>query len=151
MNTVKTIKRILYATDFSKASARALDEAVNLAKQNNAELWAVHVIEPVPYVAGEEFGSAEIYAKIEEVTDRHAKAAMVKLAQRLKKANVKVQSLLLKGSAHDQIVKAAKSKKADMIVIGTHGRTGLAKLFMGSVAGKVISSAACPVVTVRGK
>jgi len=76
---------------------------------------------------------------------------MAKLMQRLKKANVKTQSLLLRGSPHNQIVKAAKSKKADMIVIGTHGRTGLSKLFMGSVAGKVISSATCPVVTVRGK
>jgi nucleotide-binding universal stress UspA family protein len=109
------------------------------------------VIEPVPYAAGEEFASAEIYAKIEEVSDRQAKAAMAKLMQRLKKAHVKAQSLLLRGSAHDQIVKAAKSKKADRIVIGTHGRTGLSKLFMGSVAGKVISSATCPVVTVRGK
>jgi nucleotide-binding universal stress UspA family protein len=151
VNTVKTVKRILYATDFSKASARALDEAISLAQQNKAELLAVHVIEPVPYAAGEEFASAEIYAKIEEVTDRQAKAAMAKLMQRLKKANVKAQSLLLRGSAHDQIVKAAKSKKTDMIVIGTHGRTGLSKLFMGSVAGKVISSATCPVVTVRGK
>jgi len=58
---------------------------------------------------------------------------------------------LLMGSPHDQIVKAAKSKKVDMIVIGTHGRTGLSKLFMGSVAGKVIALATCPVVTVRGK
>jgi nucleotide-binding universal stress UspA family protein len=71
--------------------------------------------------------------------------------QRLKKSKVRAQSLLLRGSAHDQIVKAAKSKKAGMIVIGTHGRTGLAKLFLGSVAGKVVSSATCPVVTVRGK
>lgn len=148
---MKSIKRILYATDFSKASARALDQAVTLAKQNNAELWAVHVIEPMPYVAGEEFGGAEIYSKIEETANREAKSAMTKLMQKLQKAKVKAQSLLLKGSAHDQIVKAAKSKKADMIVIGTHGRTGLSKLFMGSVAGRVVSSAACPVVTVRGK
>ena len=151
MTTVKTIKRILYATDFSRASSRALEEAIKLAKQNDAELFAVHVMEPVPYVAGEEFGGAEIYAKVEEVNERQAKSGMAKLMQRLQKAKIKAQSLLLKGSVHDQIVKAAKSKKADMIVIGTHGRTGLSKLFMGSVAGKVVSSAACPVVTVRGK
>ncbi len=146
-----TSKRIIYATDFSKASERALDEAVRLAKQNNAEILVVHVIEPVPYVAGEEFASGEIYAKLEETSKREAQASLAKLMQRLKKMKVRAQSLLLKGSAHDQIVKAAKSKKAGMIVIGTHGRTGLAKLFMGSVAGKVVSSAACPVVTVRGK
>jgi universal stress protein A len=146
-----TIKRILFATDFSKASARALEEAVKLAKQNQAEVLVTHVIEPAPYVAGEEFASGEIYAKLEEVAKREAQASLAKLMQQLKRAKVKAQSLLLRGSAHDQIVKAAKSKKASMIVIGTHGRTGLSKLFMGSVAGKVVSSAACPVVTVRGK
>jgi nucleotide-binding universal stress UspA family protein len=148
---LKSIKKILYATDYSKASARAFDEAVNLAKQNRAELLVVHVIEPTPYVAGEEFASAEIYAKLDDMAKRDAQSAMAKLMLRLKKLRVKAQSLLLRGSARDQIVKAAKSKKADMIVIGTHGRTGLSKLFMGSVAGSVVSTAACPVMTVRGK
>ena len=144
-------KKILYATDFSKASARALEEAVRLAKQNNAEIVVAHVIEHAPYVARDEFASGEMYAKLEEISKREAQASMTKVMQRLKKLKVRAQSLLLRGSAHDQIVKAAKSKKAGMIVIGTHGRTGLAKLFMGSVAGKVVSSATCPVLTVRGK
>ncbi len=148
---MKSIKKILYATDYSKASARAFDEAVKLAKQNRAELLVVHVVEPTPYVAGEEFGSAQIYAKLEDAAKRAAQSSMAKLMQRLKKLRVKAQSLLLRGSAREQIVKAAKSKKADLIVIGTHGRTGLSKLFMGSVAGSVVSTAACPVMTVRGK
>jgi universal stress protein A len=144
-------KRILHATDFSKASAGALNEAVKLAKQNRAELLILHVIEPTPYVADEGFSGAEIYTKLEDTAKRDAEASMSKLIGRLKKSNIKARGLLFKGSAHDQIVKAAKSKKANMIVIGTHGRTGLSKLFMGSVAGKVISLATCPVVTVRGK
>jgi universal stress protein A len=148
---LKSIKKILYATDYSKASARAFDEAVKLAKQNRAELLVVHVVEPTPYVAGEEFASAEIYAKLDDMAKRDAQSAMSKLMLRLKKLKVKAQSLLLRGSAREQIVKAAKSKKADMIVIGTHGRTGLSKLFMGSVAGSVVSTAACPVMTVRGR
>ena len=146
------IKKILYATDYSKASDRALEEAVKLAKQNNAELLVVHVIEPASFVAGEEeFGGGEIYAKLEDLANQEARASMTKLIERLKKTKVKAQGLLFKGSVDDQIVKAAKSKKADMIVIGTHGRTGLSKLFMGSVAGRVVSSANCPVLTVRGK
>jgi len=144
-------RRILHATDFSKSSARALNEAVKLAKQNRAELLIVHVIEPTPYVAGEEFGGEQIYIKLEDMNKRDAEASMAKLIQRLKKSKVKARGLLLMGSPHDQIVKDARSKKADMIVIGTHGRTGLSKLFMGSVAGKVVSLATCPVVTVRGK
>jgi universal stress protein A len=145
------IKKILHATDFSKASARALQEAIKLAKDNNAQLLVVHVIEPMPYVVGGEFGGAEIYTKLEDMAKRNAQSSMSKLMERLKKLKVKAESLLLRGSSHEQIVKAARNKKADMIVIGTHGRTGLSKLFMGSVAGKVVSLAACPVMTVRGR
>ncbi|HEU4342327.1 MAG TPA: universal stress protein [Candidatus Binatia bacterium] len=149
---MKRIRRILYATDYSKASEPALQEAVDLAKQNNAELLVVHVIEPVtPYVAGEDYGGAELYIRLEESTKRDAQTSMRKLMQRLSRLKVKAKSLLLKGNAHEQIVKSAKGKKADIIVIGTHGRTGLSKLFLGSVAGRVVSSATCPVLTVRGK
>jgi universal stress protein A len=148
----RQIRRILHATDFSKASARALDEAVRLAKQNHAELLVAHVIEPAgQYAAGEDFGGAELYVKLEEAAEQDAQRSMQKLMGKLKQARVNAKSLLLKGLAHEQIVKAAKSRKANMIVIGTHGRTGLSKLFMGSVAGKVVSLASCPVVVVRGK
>lgn len=148
---MKQIKRILHATDFSPASEPALEDAIDLAKQNDAELLVVHVIEPVRYVAGEEFGGPELYVKLEEITDQNAQASMKKLIERVESLRVKAKSLLLKGIAHEQIVNAAESAKADMIVIGTHGRTGFSKLFMGSVAGRVISTAMCPVLTVRGK
>jgi nucleotide-binding universal stress UspA family protein len=148
----RRIRRIVYATDYSRASARALDEAVHLAKQNNAELLVIHVIEPVtPYVTGEDYGSTELYLKLEETSKKDAQTSMQRLMQKLQKLKVKAKSLLLKGTTHDQIVRAAKNRKADMIVIGTHGRTGLSKLFMGSVAGKVVSTAQCPVLTVRGR
>lgn len=149
---LKSFKKLLYATDFSKASARALDEAIKLAKENDAELLVLHVIEPVTaYVTGEDFGSAGLYMKLEETTKKEAESSMHKLMDKLQKSKVKAKSLLLKGTPHDQIVKAAKNRNADMIVIGTHGRTGLSKLFMGSVAGKVVSTATCPVLTVRGR
>lgn len=145
------IRKILHATDFSKASTRALQEAIKLAKDHRAQLLVVHVTEPTPYVAGGEFGGAEMYTKLEDMTRQNAQSSMSKLMERLKKSKIKAESLLLRGSSHEQIVKAAKSRKADMIVIGTHGRTGLSKFFMGSVAGKVVASAPCPVLTVRGK
>jgi nucleotide-binding universal stress UspA family protein len=152
LKVAQATRRILHATDFSKASARALDEAISLAKQNHAELLIAHVIEPVSsYAAGDDFGGAELYMKIEEASKQEAQRSMQKLMRKLQQAKVNAKSLLLNGTAHDQIVKAAKSRKANMIVIGTHGRTGLSKLFMGSVAGKVISLATCPVLTVRGK
>ncbi|MDH3444806.1 MAG: universal stress protein [Deltaproteobacteria bacterium] len=148
----RRIRRIMHATDFSKASGRALEESINLAKQNNAELLVVNVVEPAgQYAIGEDYGGAELYIKMEEAAKQDAERSMQKLMRKLGQAKVKAKSLLLKGIAYDQIVKAAKNRKADMIVIGTHGRTGISKLFMGSVAGKVISLARCPVLTVRGK
>jgi len=148
---MKRTRKILYATDYSKASNRAFEEAVRIAKQNNAELLVLHVLEPIPYAAGEEFGGAELYMRLEDATKREAQSSMANLMSRLQKNKIKAKSLLLRGSAYDQIVKAAKSNRADMIVIGTHGRTGLSKPFMGSVATKVVSTATCPVLTVRGK
>jgi nucleotide-binding universal stress UspA family protein len=64
---------------------------------------------------------------------------------------VRVKGLLAEGAAHEQIVRIARTKRADMVVMGTHGRSGLAKLILGSVAGRVVAAASCPVLTVRGK
>jgi universal stress protein A len=148
----KHFGRILYATDYSKASARALDEAVALAKQNGAELLVLHVIDPVSaYVTGEDIGGAELYMKLEETTKQEAESSMKKLMDKLSKLKLNAKSLLLRGTAHDQIVRAAKSRRVNLIVIGTHGRTGLSKLLMGSVANQIVSRAHCPVLTVRGK
>lgn len=145
-----SIRRILYATDYSKASRRAREKAVELAKDYDAELWVVHVIAPTTaYLTEQEFGGAELYMKLEESAKQQAEISMKRLMAALEKAKIKAKSLLLRGSPHDQIIKAAKSKKVDIIVIGTHGRTGLSKLFMGSVAGRVVSTATCPVLTVR--
>ena len=148
----KHFSKILYATDYSKASAPALDEAVALAKQNGAELLVLHVIDPVPpYVTGEDIGGAESYMKLEATTKQEAQASMQKIIEKLKKLKVNAKSLLLRGTTHEQIVRTAKNRRANLIVIGTHGRTGLSKLLMGSVASRVVSMAHCPVLTVRGK
>ena len=144
--------RILHATDYSKASTRALAEAIALTKLNRAELLVLQVIDPVtPYVAGDDMGGAELYMKLEETTKQEAENSMKKLLEKLRKLKINAKSLLLRGSAHEQIVRTAKSRRANLIVIGTHGRTGLSRLLMGSVANQVVSTAHCPVLTVRGK
>ena len=75
-----------------------------------------------------------------------------RLAARARKQGAsRVRTLLLDGVPHERIASAARSRRADLVVIGTHGRTGLAKLFLGSVASRVVSSATCPVLTVRGR
>ena len=64
---------------------------------------------------------------------------------------MRAKAVLLEGVAHEQIVRAARARRADLIVVGTHGRSGLARFFLGSVAGRVATMATCPVLTVRGR
>ncbi len=148
---MKRIRRVMHATDFSRASSRALDAAVSFARANKAELLVAHVLVPsLPYPADGEADPA-FYVELEQNARQQAEAALEKLTNKIKKARVKARGLLLKGTAHEQIVRAAKNRRADLIVIGTHGRTGISKLLMGSVAGRIIAEASCPVLTVRGK
>ena len=145
------IRRILHATDFSSASKRALEIAVDFAKQNKAELLLVHVLVPNLAYPADSMDDPVLYIEIEKTTRRQAQSQLEKLVSQIQKARVKVKGLLLRGTAHEQIVRAEKNRRADMIVIGTHGRTGLKRLFTGSVAGRVVSEATTPVLTVRGK
>jgi nucleotide-binding universal stress UspA family protein len=82
---------------------------------------------------------------------RWSQRQLAKLAEKAKKAGVRAVSLIMEGEPARQIIRAARSKRADIIVVGTHGRTGLNKFFVGSVAQRVVVTAPCPVVTVRGK
>jgi universal stress protein A len=149
---MKRIRRLIHATDFSRASGRALTSAIQIAKRNKAELLLLHVIEPVtPYLAPDQYAGPELYVELEAAAKRKAESGLSSLMKKAKKAKVKAKTLLLKGTPHNQIVKAAKNRRADLIVIGTHGRTGISKFFMGSVAGRVIAMAHCPVLTVRGR
>lgn len=148
---MKRLRRVLHATDFSTASKRALEMAAELAKQNGAELLLVHVLVPHVTYPQDTYADPAFYLELEKTVRRQAQSSLDALVAKVKKAKVKVAGLLLRGSAHDQIVRAAKNRRADMVVIGTHGRTGISKLLMGSVAGRVIAAAACPVLTVRGK
>lgn len=148
---MRRIRRIMHATDFSSASKRALDTAVEFAKQNKAELLLVHVLVPNVSYPADSYADPAFYVELERATRRQARSSLERLVTTLHRAKVKVKGLLLKGSAHNQIVRAAKNRRADLLVIGTHGRTGISKLLMGSVAGRVVSEASCPVLTVRGK
>ncbi|HET7874223.1 MAG TPA: universal stress protein [Methylomirabilota bacterium] len=145
------IRRILHPSDFSPASSAAFSRAVELARANRAELLLVHVLAPVVPLAGDGYVSPKVYEEIEASARAEAQKRLGALVAKAKKAGVRARALLLDGVAHDAIARAAKSRRADLVVIGTHGRTGLAKFFLGSVAGRVVSMASCPVLTVRGK
>ena len=146
------IRRILHPSDFSKASSAAFTKAVELAKANQADLVLLHVLAPpLPLMAGDGYVSPQVYEDLDKSARAYASTELASLVARAKKAGVRAKAVLRDGIAHEQIVRASRSPLADMIVIGTHGRTGLAKLFLGSVAGRVVSTAKCPVMTVRGK
>lgn len=147
---MKSIRRIVVATDLAKASSRAASAAIELAKQNKAKLFAVHVLSfPTPYL-GAGPGSPMLYDQLEKEARHHAESALASLAKKAEKAGVDTETAILTGPTDDRIVSFAKRKRADLIVVGTHGRTGVSKFFLGSVAARVISMASCPVLAVRG-
>lgn len=139
-------KKILVATDFSEGSEEALLQALELGKQTGATLEIVHVLE---------FGdSGQLpYGLINFAGDPGAIAATVdrELAIRAERANaagVRCYTRMLEGNADQEIVREAREAHADLIVVGTHGRRGLAHALLGSVAERVVRHASCPVLSV---
>jgi nucleotide-binding universal stress UspA family protein len=147
------MRRILHPSDFSRASGAAFARSVEMAKLNRAELLIVHVLVPaIPPMVGEgTYISPKVYEEIEASARAHGQKQLDALVAKAKKAGVRASGLLLEGVAHEQIVRAAKGGRADLLVLGTHGRTGLARFFLGSVASRVVTMSPCPVMTVRGK
>ena len=145
----KRFRRILQASDFSPASRRAFDAAVGLARANDAALTLVHVLEPpIPWVEVD-YASPRAHRLI---TSARAAATrqLEALVRKAKRAGVHSTGRLVDGNPRDAISRASTRTQADLVVVGTHGRTGLDKLLLGSVAERVVATAPCPVLTVRG-
>jgi len=144
------IRRILVATDFSKTSAKALTGAIDLAKAQRAKLTILHAYVPLVPLVPEQYIEAGTWDRIDTESRRWAERQLVKLAARARKSGVRATSALVIGDPSRQIVRTARGLRADLIVVGTHGRQGLTRFFLGSVAERVIATAACPVMTIRG-
>lgn len=142
----------MHATDFSRASAPAFKWALELTKANRGQLLVVHVVTP-PTLAlpPEGYVPPALYQDLEASARREAQKHLAALVGRARKAGVRASAILLDGVPHERVARAARSKKADLLVIGTHGRSGLAKLFLGSVASRLVAMAPRPVLTVRGR
>ena len=148
---MRRIRRILHPSDFSAASNAAFAKAVEMAKTNRAELLLTHVLTPIMPMVADGYVSAQVFTDIEASAKADAQKRLGVLIAKARKAGVRAKVLLLGGVPHEQIVRAARTKRADLVVLGTHGRTGLASFFLGSVASRVVASATVPVLTVRGK
>ena len=139
-----TIKRILVPTDFSEPSLKALDYAIDFTGAHNAELLLLHVVEPIRHT--------RMMLDVSAILEHHrAEAAekLTELEQRTLRRHRKCRSEVHFGVPYDVIADVAKKWKADLIIIATHGYTGLYHLFLGSVAERVVRIAECPVLTLR--
>lgn len=144
---MKLIRNIVVATDFSAASRPAFQRAMEMAAANDAALWIAHVA-PLP---PDGYGLPRMYDEMDVAIRSDAEKKLKSLVSRARKAGVRARALLLKGVPHDAIMRTARTHRADLVVLGTHGRTGMARFFVGSVAARVVATASCPVLTVRSR
>lgn len=143
------MRRILFASDFSKASRKAFATAVRTAKRAHASLSIVHVLAPFLPVGPDQYVGPETWEEIEKRARKWATQHLRSLATKATADGVRATTTLVEGTPAREITRLAKKTHADLLIIGTHGRTGLAKLFLGSVANQIVATAPCPVMTVR--
>ena len=135
--------KILVATDFSSCSQEALTYAVSLAQKLNATIFLTHILEPIDYpviLTVMEWSESDLF-KVRQKLDH--------MAEPFRQKGVPIETHLLQGHVAETIVAEAKKMECNLIVIGTHGRTGMAHFFMGSVAELVLRASPVPVLTVR--
>jgi nucleotide-binding universal stress UspA family protein len=140
------IKRLLVPVDFSDSSAKLLRFAIDFARMHEAEMLLVHVIEPMNYAVPRWL--PEPTTLLEEQR-KEAAAKITRLTERARAGRVKCTGEVHFGVVYEAIADLARRSGADMIVIATHGRTGLAHMIIGSVAERVIHNATCPVLVIR--
>lgn len=140
------LKQILVPIDFSDCSKKALQYALPLAKEHQAALTLLYVVPPA-YGAGE-YGGID-YAQLEAGLREDGGRELAKLAVDEVRGEVSAEGLVRVGSPAREIVQTARLLPADLIVISTHGRTGLRHVLLGSVAEHVVQRAPCPVLVVR--
>lgn len=141
------IERILVPIDFSASAEKALRYAVSFARQFAAKITLLHV-RPVPYYGGELGGYPTVFPVSEPPAEK-VQARLDADLKRLVPPEMRARTLLRIGAAYDEICRAAQDAKTDLIIIATHGHTGLKHVLLGSTAERVVRHAPCPVLVVR--
>jgi nucleotide-binding universal stress UspA family protein len=142
------LRRFLVPTDFTETSDRALDWAIDLAARVGASVTVMHAYE-IPVLGfpdGALIATPEVAARISDA----ARGALDRTVARCKDRGVPLDAVLRDGVPYEEVNTLAEAIKADLIIIGTHGRRGLARALLGSVAENVIRTATRPVVTIHG-
>lgn len=144
------IRSILLPTDFSECGNYALTYATSLARTFGASIICVHAIEPiVPSVGYSGMTEPLPIADITEQLEDSAGRALPKLAECEECEGLEVEELIVHGDAASEIVRVARERNVDLIVISSHGRTGLGRMLFGSTAEAVVRHASCPVLVVK--
>lgn len=139
--------KILYLTDFSEPSEFAAPYAISIAGKYGCRIYVAHVIEPFTYA--DDFG-IDYGAQLREM-EATARRLLDKTVASMKKTGANIESVMLSGNPSAEIIKFARDEAIDLIVMATHGRSGVEHLLMGSVAEKVVRRSHCPVMTVKKK
>jgi nucleotide-binding universal stress UspA family protein len=140
---------ILVPTDFSKYSENAVKYAAAFAEKFGAELHILHVVQDMAVFIPEAVLVTPMMTPPIDQFKAAAQAALEKVIKDLNLSGLKVQTEIAQGVPFAEIIRTARDKDVDLIVMGTHGRTGLVHMLLGSVAEKVVRKAPCPVLTVR--
>jgi nucleotide-binding universal stress UspA family protein len=143
-----SIKKILVPIDFSDYSKSALKYATEFSKYFEAELILIYVVEPMVYPPDFSMGQIAI-PTVDIELDKRAKEEIEKLAKTEISPEVKTQTIIKTGKPFLEIIQTATELDVDLIIIATHGHTGVEHILFGSTAEKVVRKAPCPVLTLR--
>lgn len=143
-------KSILVPTDFSEHSKHAAHTAIELAKRFEARLCFLHVYQSVAYILPEGY-MAYSAPRLGDILKELDKLVTAEKSAALEAGIAQAEGELVEGVPATEIVRFAGEKDCNLIVIGTHGRTGIKHALLGSIAEKVVRTAECPVLTVRAK
>ncbi|MBS3945906.1 MAG: universal stress protein [Melioribacter sp.] len=145
---MKLIKNILVPIDFSDYSKNALRYAVQFAKNFQAKMYLIYVVEPMIYPADFSMGQVAIPSMDADLQNR-AEEELKNLANNFVDSSLELETLIKTGKPFVEINETAKEIDADLIIMATHGHTGVEHLLFGSTAEKVVRKAPCPVLTLR--
>lgn len=144
------MNQIAALLDFSEATDRVVDLAQKLALGLGAQLWLLHVEAPDPDFVGYEAGPQSVRDNVADEMHQHHRR-LQQLADSARQAGIETTALLLQGPTVEALVEKARQLDTDLLVMGTHGRSGLKKLLLGSVSDGVLRSAHCPVLLVQDR
>ena len=142
------LKKVLFPTDFSEYSLSALPYARRFAEAFHAKLYLLHVVEPMRVLADDLLAPASVL-QMETEAEERGRARLHEIVDLPMRATLDIEERVIRGVPFAEIVRVAREEEIDLIVLATHGLSGIAHLLIGSTAEKVVRKAPCAVLTVK--